>query len=95
MELRWKFYKTKKEGNKTEDGKDVVGWGRHFRKRGSSFFESIIYFYESIIHRGSQLLEVQKVRSSIYYCFWNPLWSVRESLSKDELSEFLMIERPL
>ena len=29
MKLRWKFYKTKKEGNKGEDGEDVVGWGRH------------------------------------------------------------------
>ena len=30
MELRWKFYKTKKEANESEDGEDVVGWGRHF-----------------------------------------------------------------
>ena len=29
MKLRWKFYKTKKEGNEGEDGEDVVGWSRH------------------------------------------------------------------
>ena len=29
MELHWKFYKTKKEGNECEDGEDVVGRGRH------------------------------------------------------------------
>ena len=29
MELRWKFYKTKKEANEGEYGEDVVGWGRH------------------------------------------------------------------
>jgi hypothetical protein len=27
MELHWKFYKTKKEGNEGEDGEDVVGAG--------------------------------------------------------------------
>ena len=29
MELLWKFYKAKKEGNESEDGKNVVGRGRH------------------------------------------------------------------
>ena len=29
MELRWKFYKTKKEANEGEYGENVVGWGRH------------------------------------------------------------------
>ena len=29
MELRWEFYKAKKERNEGEDGEDVVGWGRH------------------------------------------------------------------
>ena len=29
VELHWKFYKTKKEGNEREDGEDVVGWGSH------------------------------------------------------------------
>jgi hypothetical protein len=31
IELHWKFYKTKKEGNEAEDGEDVVGWGRHLQ----------------------------------------------------------------
>ena len=29
MELRRKFYKTKKEANEGKDSEDVVGWGRH------------------------------------------------------------------
>ena len=29
MELRWKFYKTKKKCNKGEYGEHVVWWGRH------------------------------------------------------------------
>ena len=29
MELHWKFYKAKKEGNEAEYGEDIVGWGRH------------------------------------------------------------------
>ena len=31
MELCWKFYKTKKEANESEDGEDEVGWGRHLQ----------------------------------------------------------------
>jgi hypothetical protein len=29
VELRWKFYKTKKEAHEGECGEDIVGWGRH------------------------------------------------------------------
>ena len=57
MELRWKFYKTKKEANEGKDGEDEVGWGRHcmqttgnrcystgkvLEKRRSIFFEFFI-----------------------------------------------------